>query len=356
MFRNMACAGSLLGALTLFSSAQTASAQWMPAGNPCPCPQPVVQPCYRTVPVTEYRQIRQTVTRPVYETKYVDQKVTAYRPITETRTANVPTVTYQNVTECQTRTRDMGYWRTRYEQRRLMSPCQYDPRPNLFGWLNRTGYAIRSTFTPRVVAHREYVPNVVAYNVPITRTVAQHGTRQVTYKVTRMEPYTTTRRVAVNTVRYVSQNVVRRQPVTVWRTVPIGSTVAFASVGNHTALAPNPDPIGSAKADPKKRTANSADNKFDDRSNDSSKDVFRRDSSSLDSKTNGNLGVDRSAQPPVFNHTANRLASHRPAATSRRLPSIVRAGGWIARRPRRESTTRGPSLIGPNTIARVSNR
>jgi hypothetical protein len=209
-----------------------------------------VRQCYQTVPVTEYRQVKQTVQRPVVETKYVDRQFTEYRPVTETKTVNVPTVSYQNVTEYRTAQRDCGRWTTQYHQTPRCSPCEYDNRADLMGWLNRTGYSLRMAFTPRFTTSRHYVPNVVAYSVPVTRQVAIRGTRQVAYNVTRLVPQTTTRKVAVNTVRYVSQEVTAMQPVTVMRTVPIGSRVAYVpfttSGSTQTALQPIPDRIGEA--------------------------------------------------------------------------------------------------------------
>ncbi|MCH8829715.1 MAG: hypothetical protein IID45_09080 [Planctomycetes bacterium] len=339
MSQNMARWGSVLGTLMMLTSTQTADAQWVSAINPCACAQPVVQACYRTVPVTEYRQITQTVMKPVYETKYVNQQVTVYRPVTETRTVSVPTVTYQNVTECRQITRDQGCWQTTYRRTCLMSPCQYDPRANLIGWLNRTAYSIRSTFTPRIVAHRQYVPRMVTYNVPITRRVAHHGTRQVTYNVTRMQAYTTTRKVAINTVRYVAQQTVRTVPVTVWRTVPIGTTVAYAAAPLSTALAPSPDPIGrTAKGSTKSRTADSTDDKFKDRRSDDNSKKFERDSSSLDSGDGGNAGIQRFQNTPNATQPEGSFVTHAP---SRSLPSIVRASRWTATR----RANSGPALI-----------
>ncbi len=43
--------------------------------------------------------------------------------------------------------------------------------------------------TPSYIPRREFVPNVVAYNVPMQRMVAIPTTRQVAYNVARMEPY-----------------------------------------------------------------------------------------------------------------------------------------------------------------------
>ncbi|MEX0726314.1 MAG: hypothetical protein WD065_08600, partial [Planctomycetaceae bacterium] len=193
--------------------------------NPCnQCAQPVVQSCYQTVPVTEYRTEKQTVQRPVYETAYEDQQVTEYRPVTEVKTASIPSTTYQDVVECQTVQRDMSRWVTQYQPRPMISPCQYDGRPTITGWMNRTAFSIRNTFTPRYTVSRQYVPNVVAYNVPVTRRIPTTVMREVNYNVTRMVPYTTTRKVAVNKLRYETVQIDVVRPVTVMRTVPTGTT------------------------------------------------------------------------------------------------------------------------------------
>lgn len=337
MFRPMLCAGSLAGTLMMILS-PAADAQWVTASacstcsTPCPsCYVPVARPCYQTVPVTEYREYRHVVHKPVCETKYVTQNVTAYKPVTETRVANVPTVHYQNVTECRTVYRNCGYWRTRYQCRYLPSPCEYDPRPDLFGWLNRTAYSIRATFTPRVIAHREYVPRTVAENVPFTRTIAHHGTRQVSYQVTRMVPYTTTRKVAVNTVRYVAQEVVTRRPVTVWRTVPIGTTIAYApATTTQTALQPTPDPVS------RTRSADARDSKFEDNSRGASD---RKQTEKLDG-----LGTQHAPQRTLDSHS-RKFAGFVEAPRRRPLPSIVRTSRWIARRRRfAQAETQGPVL------------
>ncbi|WP_145264834.1 hypothetical protein [Calycomorphotria hydatis] len=240
-----------LGTVLLVCSASTVNAQLF--GSDCGCNTQsavapiyqqnacqtamVMQPCYQQVPVTQYQEIQQTVRRPVVETKYVDREVTEYVPVEEERTAEIPVVKYTPVTEYQTVQRDASYWQTQYTPNCKMAPCQYDPRPGLLGWLNRTGYNIRSAFAPRYTTNRQYVQNVVAEQVPITRQVAQHGKRQVTYKVTKMVPRTTTRKVAVNEVRYVEEQVSAMRPVTVMRTVPVGTSVAFAPFGGGTATA-----------------------------------------------------------------------------------------------------------------------
>ena len=86
--------------------------------------QPVQTTCYQTVPVTTYRQEKQTVREPYYRTTYEDREVTVMRLMTTQRTVEVPTVSYQNVTEYKTVQRDMGRWITRYTPVQKCSPCQ----------------------------------------------------------------------------------------------------------------------------------------------------------------------------------------------------------------------------------------
>jgi hypothetical protein len=235
------------GALAVLATACVANAQYYGGYDPCnPCQTVchtvcqqtamVVQPAYQTVPVTEYQEVKQTVMRPVTETRYEEREYTEYRPITETKTAEIPVTTYTPVTEMQTVLQDRSFYATRYVPNCRVSPCQYDPRPGLFGWMNRTGYELRSAFTPRYSAYREYVPNQVAMQVPITRQIAQQGTRQVTYNVTRYEPHTATRQVAINETKWVAEEHTVSRPVTTYRTVPVGTTVAYAPVGGAVAF------------------------------------------------------------------------------------------------------------------------
>jgi hypothetical protein len=223
------------------------------------CAQPVSVPCYQTVPVTEYQPYKQTVQRPVCRTEYIDEPVTCYRPISEVRTAQVPQCTYQPVTEYIPQTRNCGYWQTYCCCNPKMSPCQYDPNPTLAGWMNRTGYSMRMAFTPAVTTHRRWIPNTVTTMVPVTRQVAQYSTRSVAYNVTRMEAYQSTRKVAVNKVDYVTAEVTMHRPVTVMKTIPIGTSVAWLPFGGGTgtaylpgigatAMAPMADPIGAREA------------------------------------------------------------------------------------------------------------
>ena len=224
--------------------------------NPCGCApamvaQPVTETVMQQVPVTEYRQVRQTVRKPVMQTAYVDQPCTEYRQVVEQKTVSVPTCSYQNVTECQTVQRNCGQWVTKWHCKQKISPCAYDNRPGLMGEMNRMGFATRQAFTPTQYATREYVNQTVAQQVPVTRRVAIQGTKQVTYNVPRTVAVQTTRKVAVNSMTYVNEEVVVMQPVTVvksipttrtsYRLVPAGSTLALAPAATDTALRPAPE-------------------------------------------------------------------------------------------------------------------
>ena len=239
--------------------------------------QPFTETVMRQVPVTEYRQTRQTVRKPVVETTYVDQAVTELRQVVEQRTVAVPTVSYQDVTECHTVQRDCGQWVTKWHCNQKIPACQYDNRPGFVAEMNRIGHATRQAFIPTQYATREYQSQVVAQQVPVTRRVAVQGTKQVTYNVARSVPTQTTRKVAVNTVKYIDEEVVVMQPVTVvksvpttrttYRFVPAGSALAFGPGVGNTALLPTPDPVNNARAVPKKQSATRDDDK--DRTSDS---------------------------------------------------------------------------------------
>lgn len=352
------------GILLLAFAAGTASAQFYgggspaiggtPAvGNPCACQQTVaVNPCMQQVQIPQYRQVasieyqqqERTVQRPVVETKYVEQPVTQYVPVTEQRTVEVPTVSYQNVTECQTVQRDLGQWQTTYQRVNKMTPCEYDRRPNMLGWWNRTAYSFRQSFKPNVVTRRHYVPNMVVQSVPVTRQVAVRGTRQVTYNVTRMVAQTTTRKVAVNTVKYVAEKQMVSVPVTVMKTVPTGVATAWVpigSTGTATALAPTPDTIG-RRADAG-RTADST-------SSDSDVKPFRR--SSVDDDGFDTSRIERRGTTPA----ATRVAPTFPQARRQAAPApdavVASAGQWVSRSTRRTARpVTGPALIGPAVAA-----
>jgi hypothetical protein len=229
--------GAALSALVL-SMQVTAQAQYYDSGCGCGAVsaapighctpiQPVQTTCYQTVPVTTFTREKQTVEVPTYETAYEEREVTQYRPVTRSREVEVPTVSYQNVTEYRTVNRDMGRWITRYHPVTKCAPCQVDPRPGVVGWMNRTGYSMRTAFMPNYTTSRQYVPNMVTCNVPHTRQVAIQGTRRVTVQETEMVAEKKTERIPVQKLVMKKQEVTVMRPQTAYRTVPIGTQTAY---------------------------------------------------------------------------------------------------------------------------------
>lgn len=212
--------------------AQTAMAECTPI-------QPVYSTCYQTVPVTTYAREKQTVEVPYYQTEYEDREYTVMRPVTRQREVEVPTVTWQNVTETRTVTKDMGRWVTNYQPIQRCSPCQVDPRPGMIGWLNRTGYSMQTAMMPSYTTSRQYVPNMMACTVPVTRQVAVQGTRRVTVSETQMVAERKVEKVAVQKLAYRKEEVTVMRPQTAYRTVPIGTTMAYGGgFGAQTAYYP----------------------------------------------------------------------------------------------------------------------
>jgi hypothetical protein len=353
------------GAAVLASATQT-SAQWMNS-NACGCAAPpmvrtpVVQKCYQQVAVTEYQQVKQTVRRPVTEVEYVDQPVTTYRPVTETRTVDVPVTTYQTVNECRTVTRNAGYWKTNYYNRCKKTACQYDPRQTVAGWFNRTAYRMRSSFTPNVVSTRQYVPQTIAQQVPVSRRIPITTVQKRSYQVTKYVPQTTTRKVAVNKVRWVNQEVVALKPVTVMKTIPTTRTAwtwsqyGTPSVGNTAisygqptstiALKPEVDPLTTKRARVSTRTK-------DDEATDDRGDINRVDTSS----------IQRTKLQPIPESIPTRTEPRTVAvkkslfvgvpARSARTTGLARVGGWRSTTKKRNTV---PMLLPVNTaVAAIS--
>jgi hypothetical protein len=220
-----------------------------------------------------------------------------------------------------------------------IAPCAYDPRPGFMGWMNRTGYSMRQAFTPAVTARRQYVPNYVTTMIPVTRQVAVQGTQQVSYNVTRMVAKQTTRKVAVNTVRLVSEEVVTKHPVTVYRTVPIGSALAFAPGGySATASAPRPDSISNAAAPVPTRSATST--------NGQDKGAFKRTTE----KESEDAFEDKPTPSGAMMTIPPRHAVSSNATNPRsfRIPSAVRVAQWT---PRAESASSDAPGLVPHRMA-----
>ncbi len=360
-------------AIAWLASPTSVEAQWMlpglpgfPGFNQCqscappvacnPCVQPVQQTCYRTVPVTEYREVKQTVQRPIVETKYVDQPVTEYRPVVEARTVDIPTVRYETVTECRDVCYQTGQWTAQMIPRPKISPCEYDSSPTLLGAINRSAYSIRSALTPDYKMSYNFEPQTIHQTVPVAHRVPVQELRKVTYNVTKMVPHTTTRKVAVRSVRYVTEEVTAMQPVTVMKTVAVGTSnglayapyPTYAPSTSQTAATPSPDPVSQAKQPSPGRTADSH-SKFDD--TDSSRETEVRRVPAQKS----------SYEAPLKNSTSHNYdGESRRASTSSetdshiayRMPSMIRSrGGWTASAVLIDDTgvgtPAGPQLIAP---------
>jgi hypothetical protein len=340
MSPNMSRVVPSLGALSLLlAQAVAANAQGF-IGNDCPscrptccpapvtCMQPVSVPCYQTVPVTTYEPHRCTVMKPVVHTDIVEEPVTECRPVCETRTAQVPYCSYQPVTTFVQQTRDAGCWRTYSQCCPRMSPCQYDPNPGLLGWMNRTGYEMRMAFTPQVTYQRQWVPNYITTSVPVTRMVATQQVRSVTYNVTRYEQIRTVHKVPVSRVVMVPEEITVQRPVTVYRTVPIGTSVAWVPQGSvlgggtATALGPTPDRLGRAIRHELKDAKKVGEEKgFEEGKR------YERDK--IESRQgNSDLLDQRSEMVIPPRRTSDNSG---PQQVSQRVPSAVLVNGWMAR-------------------------
>ena len=207
------------------------------AASCCTPIQPMQATCYQTVPVTTYAQVKQTVEVPQYVTEMEERPITVYRPVTTTREVDVPTVTYQNVVETKTVTRDMGRWVTNYHPVAKCAPCEVDPRPGVLGWMNRTGYSMKTAFVPNYTTSRQYVPNMMTCNVPTVRQVAVQGTKRVSVQETKMVAEVQKQQVAVQKMVMRKQEVTVMRPQTVMQTVPIGTSMAFGGYGGYSQMA-----------------------------------------------------------------------------------------------------------------------
>jgi hypothetical protein len=235
-----------------------------------------------------------------------------------------------------------------YQQRPKLHPCQYDARPDLFGAINRAAYAMRMAFTPDFYAQRTYVPNVVTQQIPIQRQVAVRGTQTVAYQVPKLVTVTTNRRVAVNRVRMVAQEIVARQPVTVFKTVPVGPAYAFGVPASApeaaTALQPTPDadlgtrtairPKDSTRAPNTEKPA--ARNPLDDDAD----DIRSPAGGARGSRTNRDESSSRSPLPTVIEPRVGAI--EKTGASLVEQPVERAAGRWVARRKRAAPV--GPEL------------
>jgi hypothetical protein len=337
--------------------------------------QPVQTTCYQTIPVTTYTRERQTVEVPTYETVQEEREVTYYRPVTISREIDQPYTTYQNVTEYQTVNRDMGRWVTQYHPVARCAPCQVDPRPGVIGWMNRTGYSMRTAFMPSYTTSRHYVPNMVSCQVPYTRQVAVQATRRVTVQETRMVAERRTEKYPVQKLVMKKEEITVMKPQTAYRTVPIGTAMAYGPyvggsqmafgypvIDNTTRAAQaEPDPISERAAF--KEDSSSSDGNFR-READSSDSRGVRGSSYENDKPlrsddepeiqtfgpNTNRGAAGSITPPAGRRDQNSLAAVSKASRST-------GSGWRAtRKPAERQLTQIQTRDSKVSVAGTSDR
>jgi hypothetical protein len=353
--------GATLGLLLCSLSGSPAHAQFfgMNNCNTCAPVQPPMSACYQTIPVTSYVPEKQTVEVPTWETAYREQTVTTWRPETTTREVEIPTVTYQNVTEYQTVNRDMGRWITRYHPVAKCAPCQIDPRPGVLGWLNRTGYSMRTAFMPNYTTSREYVPNVVAFNVPVTRQVAVRGVQRVAVQETRMVAENRQERVPYQKLVMRPQERTVMRPETAWRTVPIGTATAWGPWGPvQTVYAlPSASPTRTA-------TVPQADDRFRERaarkpSAETADDLTPLNPSNRAAEEPAfeSPAYERSRELPLEATPAPQTRNNNPRPENKPVAAVSSsrpAGNWKAsRRPR--STALADAAAENNTALSVAN-
>jgi hypothetical protein len=163
-----------------------------------------------------------------------------------------------------------------------------------------------------------------------------------------MIPRTTTQKVAVNTVRMVSQQVVTRRPVTVYRSVPLGTSVATYAVphGTATALAPVPEPgfreaqkreegvRGDGVPVPRRKQGNNDDFQGD---NDEPEQFKKSDTTIIPQR---NMDFTQKIPAPAIAAKDFRMAGYRSVGGTQ--STAARVGQWIARR-----TTTPPAIAAP---------
>ena len=234
-----------------------------------------------------------------------------------------------------------------------MSPCQYDSNPGILGWMNRTGYEMRMAFTPPMVARQQWVPNYITTSIPVTRMVSTQTVRTVTYNVTRMEQIHTVHKVPVSRVVMVPEEITVQRPVTVYRTVPIGTSVAWVPAGSVTATAAvpglTPDRMGLRRREEKavERAAERLEKKAFKEGERYECDKDRQQGSDLlDEAAPGTLGGKRSEIIIPQRKTSDQAGSQ---AVSQRLPSAVLMNGWVARNT--PTTSEGQEPAGTVSVA-----
>ncbi len=171
---------------------------------------------------TATREDRYKVMRPVMETETRYQQQIVRKPVTETAMQNQNYIACEPVTTMRTEYVDRGSYVdqtvfhpgvARNQLRWLPGACAVDPATGT-SFYQRGGLQWVQSQTPGTYSvQRQYVPNVVAQQVPQTSYVQKVVTQQVPIQVTRYVDEVVQQPVAVQVCKWVEQEMVR--PVTV---------------------------------------------------------------------------------------------------------------------------------------------
>jgi hypothetical protein len=189
-------------------------------------------------------------------------------------------------------------------------------------------------FQPQMTYHRQWVPNYITTSVPVTRMVATQQVRTVTYNVTRYEQFHTVQKIPVNRVVMVPEEITVQRPVTVYRTVPIGTSVAWVPAGSiaggtATALGPSTDKLGKVIRRDIREAERTGEKRGYEAGKEHEKEKFQREQGgdSFDGAAPRSLDGQRS-QMTIPQRTSDNSG---PQQFSQRVPSAVSVNGWMAR-------------------------
>jgi hypothetical protein len=235
---------------------------------------------------------------------------------------------------------------------------------------------MRTAFMPNYTTSRQYVPNVVAYSVPYTRQVAVRGTRKVAVQETEMVAERKTQKVQVQKLVMKSQEVEVMRAQTAYRTVPIGTAMAYGSpfIGGsqmaygypiiensspRAALGPTPDPISSERSTFKEDSAD-PDKSFKRATGDDG----NVNGAGFDSPLRGDddtpeFGAPQTRRAPKKSDDLVIPAVFRKESapeTAAAKPVATKSSGWRASRKSSERSISGSSLDRPSISMADSTR
>ena len=177
---------------------------------------------------TQTRQERYMVQRPVWEERIHEQQQVVRRAVTDTVMQEQQVTAYEQQTTLATQYVDQGGYVNSYVFRpgatqtrlRWLAGAYYpEPTTGQPVW-HRGGLHWVPTQAPGTYqVQQQYVPNVVAQQVPVTQIVARPITQQVPVQVMRYQDEVVTQRIPQKVLRMENQEEIREVPFTVRRPV-----------------------------------------------------------------------------------------------------------------------------------------